>query len=129
MNLTNCPSCGKVMVKGARAVCPACHQEIEQQYEACMKFLRENRRCSMQELSDETGVSVNQIARFIREGRISIAELPNLSYECEVCGTSIREGHLCESCRQRLVREVDAGNERLHKSNESNRGSGFIVKE
>lgn len=60
----------------------------------------------MHELSEETKVSPRQITQFIREGRISIYQAPNLTYDCEVCGNPIREGHMCESCRNRLVRQI-----------------------
>ena len=29
-----------------------------------------------------------------------------MSYPCEVCGTSIRENTICESCRSKLVKDV-----------------------
>ena len=107
MNLGNCPKCGRLMVKGLKNICPNCLQEIEDQYQLCLKYLRENRQCSLVELSEATGVSVGQITKFIREGRISIANHPNMSYECEVCGATIREGNLCESCRVRLTRDIN----------------------
>ncbi len=107
LNVTNCPKCGRLMQKGIRTVCPNCHQEIEKQYETCLKYLRENRKCTLGELSEATGVSMSQITKFIREGRISIAEHINMSYQCEVCGSSIRESHLCETCRNRLVKDVN----------------------
>jgi len=106
LNVTNCPKCGRLMQKGIRSVCPICYKEIEDQYEKCLKYLRENRKCTLGELSEATGVSTAQITKFIREGRISISELVNMSYECEVCGSSIRDSKLCESCRNRLVKDV-----------------------
>jgi len=107
LNLANCPKCGRLMVKGLKNLCPNCLQDIEEQYQKCLKYLRENRQCSLVELSESTGVSVGQITKFIREGRISIADHPNMAYECEVCGTPIREGNLCESCRIRLTRDIN----------------------
>ncbi|HZG87384.1 TIGR03826 family flagellar region protein [Paenibacillus sp.] len=126
LNVTNCPKCGRLMAKGPRPLCPNCHQEIEAQFDKCWKYLRDNRKCTLGELSEATGVSTAQITKFIREGRISIAELPNLSYECEVCGTSIREGKMCESCRQRLVRDVNAMKASEDRTNQPERGLGFL---
>lgn len=107
LNVTNCPKCGKIMVKGIHDLCPNCIREIEQQYDKCLKYLRENHKTTLIELSEATGVSVNMITRFIREGRISIANAPNMNYGCEVCGTSIREGAMCESCRQKLLKDAN----------------------
>ncbi|WP_274362502.1 TIGR03826 family flagellar region protein [Paenibacillus thermotolerans] len=106
LGIANCPKCGKIYAKNPRNMCPDCYKQIEDQFAKCVKYLRENRRCSLKELSDGTGVSTSMISNFIREGRISIAEFPNMSYDCEVCGAAIREGHLCEACRTKLSRDL-----------------------
>lgn len=105
-NISNCPTCGKLFVKGLRDVCPECHKKVEDQYDTCLQYLREHKSCTMYELSDATGVSVKQITRFIREGRISLAHAPNMSYPCEVCGTPIREHNMCDPCRNKLTKDV-----------------------
>jgi flagellar operon protein (TIGR03826 family) len=106
MNVANCPRCGKVYVKNHRDVCPACIKEIDLQLENCLKYLKQNRGTTIQDLSEATEVPVKQIAKFIREGRISIIGAPNMTYPCEVCFTPIRESNICESCRQRLAKDV-----------------------
>lgn len=106
MNIENCPRCGKIFVKNIRGVCYACMKELDQQCNQCIEYLRENRQCMIQELSEATGVSVKQITLFIREGRISIADNPKLAYSCEVCGTMIREHKICDGCRQRLAKGI-----------------------
>ncbi|TQR43745.1 TIGR03826 family flagellar region protein [Paenibacillus popilliae] len=105
MELSNCLRCGKLFAKAFRDLCPNCLKEIEQEYERCVAYLRETRQATMQELSEATEVSVRQITRFIKEGRISTYQAPNLAYECEICSQPIREGNMCESCRSRLVKE------------------------
>ncbi|WP_372629499.1 flagellar protein [Cohnella sp.] len=106
MNLTYCPKCGKLFSKSFREVCNNCHQELEKDYERCAEHLRKNRGMDIQQLSEETEISIKQITRWVREGRISLMDAPNLSYPCESCGTLIREGHLCETCKKRLTRDV-----------------------
>lgn len=106
MNVANCPKCGRIFVKGFNKVCPNCVKEIEQQYEKCLRFLRDHKGCTINELSEETGVTVRQITKFIREGRISIVHAPNMSYPCEVCGVQIRESNICEPCRSKLAKDV-----------------------
>lgn len=106
MNVANCPRCGKIFVKGFNEVCPNCVKDLEQQYEKCLKYLRENKGTTINDLSEATGVAVKQITKFIREGRISIIHAPNMSYPCEVCGTLIRENTICEACRMKLVKDV-----------------------
>jgi flagellar operon protein (TIGR03826 family) len=106
LNIANCPRCGRIFSKGIRDVCINCQKEIEQEYTRCVEFLRDNRGATIYEVSDATGVSVRQITRFIREGRISMMNMQNLSYPCESCGTLIRQGNLCEECRNRLTKQV-----------------------
>ncbi|OIB03144.1 flagellar protein [Paenibacillus sp. LC231] len=106
MNLGNCPRCGKLYTVNIREMCTECMKVIEKEYEKCANFLREQKGATIHEVSEATEVSVRQITKFIKEGRISIANAPNLAYPCEVCGTLIRESNMCESCRTRLTREL-----------------------
>ncbi|MDU0205686.1 MULTISPECIES: TIGR03826 family flagellar region protein [Paenibacillus] len=106
MNVANCPRCGKIFVKGFAEVCPNCLKDLEQQYDKCLKYLRANKGTTINDLSEATDVSIKQITKFIREGRISIMNAPNMAYPCEVCGTLIRENTLCEPCRMKLVKDV-----------------------
>lgn len=106
MDLANCPRCGRLFSKNFRDVCQNCHQELEHDYERCVNYLRENKGLTIQQLSDDTELSIRQITRWIREGRISLFNAPNMSYPCESCGILIRDGHMCDSCRNRLQRDV-----------------------
>ncbi|WP_028550999.1 flagellar protein [Paenibacillus sp. UNC451MF] len=107
LNVDNCDRCGKIYVKNNYGLCGQCLKDIDLQYEKCLKYLREQRSCSIHELSEATEVSVKQITKFIREGRISIKNNPNMSYHCEICSTPIREHTICESCRQRLAKDAN----------------------
>lgn len=111
MNISNCPRCGKIFAKGMRDLCPACIKEVDAEYERCVKFLRENKGATIKELSDAVDVTVKQITKFIREGRISLYNAPNLSYPCEICGVLIREGGMCDACRTRLANDVNKAKE------------------
>jgi flagellar operon protein (TIGR03826 family) len=109
MNLDNCPRCGRLYAKNFMGICGNCIKDIEVEYDKCKTYLREHKGAHMQELSDATGVSVRQITKFIREGRISIENNPELMYPCEVCGTTmLREGTMCENCRSRLTRDLSS---------------------
>lgn len=106
MDLANCYRCGRLYAKAFRNMCPNCLQEIEAEYMRCVEYLRKERKASMTELSEATGVSVSQITKFIREGRISTERFDNISYACETCGSPIREGNICETCRRRLLGDL-----------------------
>lgn len=126
MNVANCPRCGKIFVKGFAEVCPNCLKDLEQQYDKCLKYLRANKGTNINDLSEATDVSVKQITKFIREGRISIVHAPNMAYPCEVCGTLIRENTLCEPCRMKLVKDVRNTAEDERRNEELKRQEGKI---
>ena len=104
MNLGNCPRCGKLFAKGFRDHLSILHKDIELEYEKCLKFLRKEKTATINEVSDATEVSIKQITKFIKEGRISVADNPNMMYPCEVCGVLIYENNMCDSCRSHLAR-------------------------
>jgi len=106
MNLEYCLRCGRVFAKSYRDICPACVKDIEDEYRRCSEYLRKNRQCNIQQLSEATEVSVRQITRFIREGRIGINQLPSMFYGCESCGAPIRDGNRCASCVAKLAKEI-----------------------
>lgn len=107
MGLDNCPRCGKLYATNFRDVCPACIKDIDEEYRLCSEYLRKHKGASIHEVSEETSVSIKQITKFIREGRISLVGAPNLAYPCEVCGTLIRENTMCLNCRSRLVHDIN----------------------
>jgi flagellar operon protein (TIGR03826 family) len=126
MNVANCPRCGKIFVKGFNEVCTNCMKENEMQYEKCLKYLRENKGNTINELSEATEVTIRQITKFIREGRISIMNAPNMSYPCEVCGTLIRENPICDSCRSKLAKDVRNNSEDETRKQEQAKQQGQV---
>jgi flagellar operon protein (TIGR03826 family) len=107
--LDNCPKCGKLFVKGIRDVCQECNKVEEEEYKIVTAFLRdrENRKATIYEVSEATEVTIKQITKFIRQGRISMEGLPNMGYPCESCGQMTKEGNVCSSCRSKLSRDVN----------------------
>lgn len=126
MNLGNCPQCGKLYVLNFREMCPDCKKEIERQYELCSEYLRVHRGSTMTELSEATEVTTRQITKFIREGRISVIDAPNLSYPCEVCGTAlIHDSNMCPACRARLTKELsDSVKDQQSRNMDDKKGPG-----
>ncbi|MFF2889976.1 TIGR03826 family flagellar region protein [Paenibacillus sp. NPDC057967] len=123
MNLDNCPRCGKLFAKNFRDVCPVCIRDIDKEYQLCADYLREFKGAIISELSDQTGVSIKQITKFIREGRISMVNAPNMSYPCESCGTLIKDSHLCDNCRNRLTKSINEISERKSASSSEDKNA------
>ena len=99
--LGNCPQCGDIYVlNNIRDVCLNCYKQEEADFEKVYQFIRkkQNRTAQMEEVVEATGVQKTLIYKFIKKGRIKLAQFPNLGYPCAKCGTIIREGKLCQPC-------------------------------
>lgn len=89
-------------------ICPKCIEKREREFERCRDYLRDNPKTNLTGLSEATDVPVQQIIRFIIEGRLIISTAnPNLFYNCDRCGSPIRAGRLCQDCQQQLGSEVE----------------------
>ncbi|RFB11036.1 hypothetical protein DZB84_21230 [Bacillus sp. HNG] len=107
--LMNCPNCGALFVKtNLRDVCEKCYKEENQAFETVYKFIRkrENRTATIYEAAEGTGVDEELIIKFIRTGKLKLAQFPNLGYPCQKCRTIIREGILCDDCSKDLRSEL-----------------------
>jgi flagellar operon protein (TIGR03826 family) len=110
MNLENCPNCGTLFVKNKfRDVCENCYREEEKEFEKVYNFLRrrENRMATMAQVVDATGVKESLLIKFIKNGRLKLAQFPNLGYPCDRCGTLIREGRLCTNCSTDISKQLE----------------------
>lgn len=129
----NCPGCGSIYRKNPIHLCAACVAELERQYRVCEEFLRRNRKATLAELSDGTGISVAKITRFIKERRIYIEDRPNMGYACELCGSSIRSGKLCPTCYVKIQKDIVKTMKREPKKIELvsaslSSGAGYLIK-
>ncbi|WP_062199958.1 TIGR03826 family flagellar region protein [Massilibacterium senegalense] len=111
--LDNCPRCGQLFLKGFREICPDCYKKEQENFDKVYRFVRkqENRRASMQDIIDGTGVSEDDISRFIREGRLRVSNMPNLGYKCESCEKTIKSGTICNDCKKQLAKELQTAEE------------------
>lgn len=107
--LANCPQCGGLYVESAfRKVCEPCYKKEERLFQTVYEYIRkrENRTATLMQVVKETEVEENLIYKFIKQGRLQVAQFPNLGYPCDHCGALIREGKMCIECRDELKREL-----------------------
>ncbi|MEX2461886.1 MAG: hypothetical protein WD469_11445 [Paenibacillaceae bacterium] len=103
----NCPICGNIFRKTTWPICQECKKTMENELSKCIEFIRRNRQTTMSQLIDQTGVDEQNIIKYIRDGKINIMDLPNLSYPCDLCESPIRKGNLCYKCRLKLNTDID----------------------
>ncbi len=106
--LENCPSCGTLYLRDQIDCCLDCYQKNEAAYKQVDAFLKnpEHRNASAEDVHRFTGVSMNRIAGFLRDGRILSADYPNLSYPCGRCKKPIKRQMLCQACYRAFSTEV-----------------------
>ncbi|MGE5614011.1 MAG: MerR family transcriptional regulator [Bacillota bacterium] len=104
-DIRNCRRCGKIYnYIGGPPICSVCRQEEEEDFQRVKKYLYENPGASMTQVSTELDISIEKIKRFLKEGRLEIAnDDGNLVLECENCGKSIKSGRYCDECERILA--------------------------
>jgi len=96
-----CSRCGRLFeVTGIRSLCPECYIRDERDFEKIREYLYEHPGAKVFEVSENLGVPVPQIKRYLREERLEIIEDNNLFLKCESCGKPIRSGILCDTCKK-----------------------------
>lgn len=106
INVDNCKRCDKVFQKYFSEYCPECYAFIRSELERCAEYLKNNRKCTIPELSKATEVSVGKIIKYINEGKLYSLDYQNLTYPCYFCDTMIHRGHLCKTCALQFKLEV-----------------------
>ncbi|HRS20182.1 MAG TPA: MerR family transcriptional regulator, partial [Clostridia bacterium] len=75
----------------------------ENEFKVVKEYIYDNPGATISEVSQETGVTVEKIMRFLREERLEIkSENCNLMLECERCGRAIKTGRFCENCKEQI---------------------------
>lgn len=104
MGLANCPECGKLYVENPSKLCPECYRIEEENEDKVAQYLRANRRASISEIHEATGVDEKIILKMIKKGRI-VGDI-TLEYPCESCGKPITEGRVCAECGHRVLSQL-----------------------
>ena len=107
MDVRNCKTCGKLFnfVSGP-PICAVCAKKLEDKFADVKEFIYNNPGAGMQEVSETFEVSTSQIQKWIREERLSFAEDSLVGIECENCGTNIKTGRFCKSCKDKLANNL-----------------------
>lgn len=108
MNIRNCSKCGKIYAyDGTSKLCPKCRKEEEEEFKRVKEYIYDHPEANIQLVSEETGVPVKKILRYLREGRLQLKdEHNNLILACERCGKPIKTGRFCDMCVAELQREL-----------------------
>jgi flagellar operon protein (TIGR03826 family) len=104
-DVRNCRRCGRIYnYIGGAPLCQACKEKDEEDFKRIKQYLYDNPKASVTQVSTELDISVDKIKRFLRDGRLEIADDDgNMILECEACGKSIKSGRYCQECERALA--------------------------
>lgn len=72
MSYKNCPVCGKLFDGQALyEVCSDCFEQNQNEFSKVRDYLYANPNKNILEIADATGVSINTIREFMRQGRLN----------------------------------------------------------
>lgn len=104
MEVKNCKECKRLFnYIGGPRLCPDCRVKHEDKFTEVKKFVEDNKNASISVVSEEMGVSVQQINQWVREERLIFAEGSVVMINCESCGAPIRTGRYCDKCKGQMV--------------------------
>lgn len=113
MEVTNCKACGNLFnyISGER-LCPSCKKKLEDIFIKTKKYIRENPDVGINQVSTECNVSVSQIKKWVRQERLSFSKDSPIGIECENCGTMIKTGRFCQTCKAQMINKLDSAYEK-----------------
>ena len=103
-NIKNCPRCGKLYVEVGQKMCHDCYEKELEDEKVVADFVRDNKKATVREIVEATGVNEKVVIRMIKQGRF-IQSGVEIAYPCESCGKPITSGKFCKECSNNLMKE------------------------
>ena len=109
MDVRNCRTCGKLFnyMGSGKPICSACASELEEKFFQVREYVREHKNAGIKEVAEENEVTISQIKQWIREERLAFADNADIGIECEKCGTMIKTGRFCKTCKGNLASDLN----------------------
>ncbi len=99
-NMAHCEKCGGRLVYKYSGIyeCEGCHMEVYNDFGRVKKYIEDHGPTPANEISQNTGVGLATINKFLRAGRVEIPEGSGFYISCAMCGAPIRYGKYCMEC-------------------------------
>lgn len=116
MEVRACAQCKRLFnyLSGA-PICPSCKDKLEEKFLEVKEYVREHPGEGVTEVAKANDVSPSQIRRWVREERLAFSDDSGIGIDCENCGRMIKTGRLCQSCKEKLLGDLN----NIYKSDES----------
>lgn len=99
-NMARCEKCGGRLLYKYSGIyeCEGCHIEVYDDFGRVKKYIEDHGPAPANEISQNTGVGLSTINKFLRAGRVEIPEGSGFYIKCAICGAPIRYGKYCMEC-------------------------------
>lgn len=105
-----CKKCNKLFKSMVYAdVCPYCVAKDEEVFYEVKKYIRKNRNSKIVDVCNEFGVEEQQILKWVRQERLYFSKDSGVVFYCIKCNAPIQTGKYCQSCKTKLVSNVQSG--------------------
>jgi len=123
--LRNCKKCNRLFssVDGS-TLCSRCNVKVDDGFNRVREYIYDNPVSSIKDVSKGTSVSADVILKWIRDGRIILAENSSISF-CQRCGSPMDGGRFCGKC----VKELADGLKEGIGTNDTRPRAGMHIKE
>lgn len=103
-----CKKCGGKLFyqSGGAYECELCQSEELDDFGKVKRYLDEHGPTPAATVSDETGVPVDILNVFLRNGRLEIPEGSKYYIKCEKCGCALRFGRYCQDCTKQMAGQL-----------------------
>ena len=127
--LANCKDCGGLFNKTASEACPKCLESEEEEYQKVRQYLLDDPSALIDELVEETGVSVEKIRYFLETGRLTETKLIiDSDLTCQMCGRQISFGTLCRFCSKKVSQGLSGSDKKDIEIREKSSRDGMYTK-
>lgn len=101
--LTKCKQCGRLFLRTeADELCSQCTDKGNSLLHEIKAFLDQHRDSSLEQISQNFDIAVEEILRFFKEGKLELkGELTGI-LRCEHCEQGIASGRYCEACAAKM---------------------------
>ena len=111
MAVVQCKLCKKLFQDnlGRGQFCPGCVKKMDDDFIKVREYIYQHELADVDEVSEETGVSVNVILHLLKEGRIMIGGSEDDGgglLVCEMCKKPINAGRLCKACKANFSSQI-----------------------
>lgn len=107
MEIASCKECGRLFnhIGGIR-LCVDCRSKLEDKFTEVKRYIEDHKNASINQVSEEMGVSTKQITQWIREERLAFSEDSSIFMQCDSCGKNIRTGRFCDACKADMAKNL-----------------------